>query len=143
MTARATFTNQRTTVPTHLNLVGHYENRVPGGVAVGSLGLRFVLGDGTTVEVPTLFKPINDHLAIAPAVTVDGAVLRFNLGRWAPMRYGPRDGALFAVAFTGPDIAARVAFALEADPRASWHWPAEDASAWCRTHAARLGFRFT
>ena len=139
------FGNQRTAMP-HVKLVGHYEQKVRGGVNVGSRFMRYALDDGTTVETPTLFVPISDHLAIAPAMNMvaqdGGVVLSFNLASWAPMRYGPRDSALFAVAFTSRDVASRVAFAVDADPRANWHWPAADATAWCRVHADRLGIRF-
>lgn len=129
-------------MPIHLKLVGHYEQQVRGGVAVGALSQDVTVGDGDTVQVPILFSPISDHLAVAPAIAADGAhALRVDLTRWAPMRYGPGASVVFALNFIGLDLATRVARALDADPRASWHWPAQDARTWCRLHADRLGIR--
>ncbi|GAB3380781.1 hypothetical protein [Amycolatopsis echigonensis] len=127
----------------YIKLQGHYTEQTPGGLDLGTINQTVQLGNGTAVELPAPFLPINQHLAIAPVITADGdSAARIDFGRWSPLRYGGDGLAFFPCNFHRQDVAVRVARAFDADPAADWDDTYDQKIAWLHAWGDENGFRF-
>lgn len=141
MTAIATFPSRSVPVP-HIQLTAHVVEPNPVGIRITAPTADYVLGDGTTINLPVPFMPAAGPLVITPEIALDGeAGLRLDFTRWSPMRLGA-DGGRFPFTFTGQALAIRIGRAYDADPTTTWRYDVPAAARWLRRHAAEFGVRF-
>lgn len=123
-----------------VNLKSFYVSHGAGGASVANLALTIRLGDGTTVDFPVPFIPVDDTLAITPLIQMAGeSAVRVDLAGWAPARYGADQSHGFPCAFYSQELAVTVGRAFDADPTTSWRDSFETKLAWLRAWALAHG----
>ncbi|MBP2322408.1 hypothetical protein JOF56_002793 [Kibdelosporangium banguiense] len=127
----------------YIKLVGHYVHQLPDHISVGNVGFQITLGNGTVVEFPAPFVPINPRLGIAPLVVPNGETgVAIDFSRWSPIRTGPDVIAKFPLNFSDQSMAVKVGRAFDADPATSWTDPVSSVTTWLRTWGPANGLTF-
>ncbi|OKJ93838.1 hypothetical protein [Amycolatopsis sp. CB00013] len=121
----------------YIKLTAHYAEQSGGRVAVGAWHLYITLKNGTKVDFPAPFVPLNETLAVTPVIEPDGdAGVRIDFTRWSPMRYGVAGSTGFPMWMSSQEMAVRVARAFDADPATRWSDSPDDIRTWLRSWLA-------